>query len=474
MDVAGGGNGAHRIAPMRRSAQHERDPAALPVRAWVTSRAGARLDPGMNMEPLPEGATASGARIRIDPSQCRQTLLGFGGAFTEAAAVALERLPAAVRAEALRAYFGPGGAGYTLCRTHINSCDFALGNYAYSETPADHMLAHFSIERDRQRLIPLIRDALQLATRPVRLLASPWSPPAWMKTNGQMNRGGCLRPECRDTWARYLARYLQAYASEGFPLWGITVQNEPEAAQKWDSCLYTGAQERDFIRDHLGPTLAREGLGDVRILAWDHNKDALERRAADVFADPGAARYTWGLGFHWYTGDHFEALDAVHARFPQAHLVFTEGCQEGGVKLGSWELGERYGHAIIGDLNHWTEGWIDWNMVLDRQGGPNHVGNYCDAPIIADAEGGTLHYQSAYFYLCHFSRFLPPGSVWVESRVEDCTLECVAARHPDGSLVAVVMNRGEREQPVRLECRGAAYPTRLPAHAIATFVWEHA
>ncbi len=399
-----------------------------------------------------------------------QPMLGFGGAFTEAAAYALSQLSPTRREEALQAYFNPEtGSGYTFCRTHINSCDFALGNYAYNETDGDFKLKTFDISRDRKLLIPMIRDAQRIAGQPLRLLASPWSPPAWMKTTGEMNNGGKLRPECRQAWALYFARYIQAYAAEGIDIWGVTVQNEPQAKQTWDSCIYSHEEQRDFVRDYLGPTLRREGLSQVKILVWDHNRDEMFDCAQVILSDPETAQYVWGVGFHWYSGDDFTNVARVREAFPDVHLVFTEGCQEDGVKLGSWELGERYAHEIIGDLNHGTTAWIDWNMVLDAQGGPNHVGNFCDAPIIADADKDAVHYQNAYHYLRHFSRAIRPGALLLKSQSSHPGLETVACRNQDGTTEVIVLNRSEETIPFQLRGTHLAANAEIPTRAIATY-----
>jgi glucosylceramidase len=413
----------------------------------------------------------SGAVVEIDPRTRYQTIIGFGGSFTEAAAVTFDKLPAARQAELLRAYFdSESGHGYTLCRTHINSCDFALGNYAYDEVEGDVELQHFSIEHDRQALLPMIKAAFGVAHDPLKMLASPWSPPAWMKTNGEMNHGGRLKPEYRPAWADYYCRYIEAYAAEGIPIWGLTVQNEPEAKQTWDSCLYTAEEERDFVRDHLGPALARHRLNDVRLLIWDHNRDVMFARAKTVFDDPEAAQYVWGTGFHWYeTPQRFDNVQRVHDAYPDKHLIFTEGCQEGGPHLGEWGLGERYAHAMLNDLNAWTEGWIDWNLLLDERGGPNHVGNYCSAPIIADTQTGELLYQSSYYYIGHFARFIRPGARRIGCRVTAEDLEAAAFRDLDGELVVVVLNRSDVAIPFALTLGDRVMPSESPARSIQTF-----
>ena len=426
----------------------------------------------VDLSPLtPTFGTAGLPSVWIDTNKVFQTLEGFGGAFTEAAAVTWQKLSPARQQEVLRDYFDPQqGHGYTLCRVHMNSCDFALGNYAHLDTPGDVDLATFSIDRDRQALLPFIKAALQTANQPVKLLASPWSPPAWMKSNGQMNQGGHLLTEFRQAWARCYVRFIQEYASEGVPIWAVSVQNEPAARQTWDSCIYSAEEERDFVRDFLGPELAQAGLGHIKIVIWDHNRDHLAERASVVYSDPQAAKYVWGAGFHWYGEPHFEQVQLTHDAWPDKQLLFTEGCQEGGPHAGSWDLGERYAHNIINDLNRWTVGWIDWNLVLDETGGPNHVGNLCSAPLLIDAANDTLLHQSSYYYLGHFSRFIKPGAKRVLCATSRQDLESTAFVNPDGSVAVVVMNRTEAAICFALRMDGAEVTTELPPHSIATYL----
>jgi len=409
--------------------------------------------------------------VELHADRLFQEIEGFGGAFTEACAHTLQGMSPEKREEIINAYFHPeNGLGYSLCRTHINSCDFSLGNYSYDEVEGDTDLAHFTIERDRELLIPLIKAARNIEGASFKVLASPWSPPAWMKTTGEMNHGGKLKPECRDAWARYFCKYIDAYADEGIPIWGVTVQNEPEAVQKWDSCIYTAEEEGDFVKSHLGPRFDEAGLQRVKIIIWDHNKDRIYERATKTLSDPRAAKYIWGIGFHWYSGGDFENLARTHGAFPDKKLIFTEGCQEHGVKLGSWKLGERYGRAIIGDLNNWTVGWIDWNMALNEQGGPNHAGNFCDAPVIADTPTDTIYYQSAFYYLGHFSKYIRPGARRIGCVSASRHLEVVAFRNTDGETAVVVMNRTNDEIPFVLKEGGFSCKTASPARSIQTYI----
>ena len=440
---------------------------------WLTARdLQERLAPQPAKTLEPHDDNISGVTtVWVDDLVTYQEIEGFGGAFTEAAAVTLQKMPADKQEEILRAYFDPeNGNAYTLCRTHINSCDFALGNYAYCEKDGDTALSTFSIEHDRQALLPMIQRAQALAQGKMHLFASPWSPPAWMKTTDRMNRGGKLKQECRQAWADYYVRFIEEYEKEEVGIWGLTVQNEPEATQSWDSCVYSPTEERDFVRDHLGPTLEKANLGHVKLIIWDHNRERIYDRAKVVFSDPEAAKYVWGTGFHWYVANVFENVQRTHDAWPDKKLLFTEGCQEGGPHTGSWLTGERYAGSVIQDLNHWTVGWTDWNLILDETGGPNHVGNFCSAPILADTGTGEVRYQSSYYYLGHFSRFIRPGAKRILTTASRDDLEVTACKNPDGSQVAVIMNRSENQIPFTLLFNQGRAAIEIPRRSILTVV----
>jgi glucosylceramidase len=447
-------------------------PSAM-IRHFLTARdSSARLSeqaqaaPNVSDKPL--------ASLWVDSQRQFQTLLGCGGAFTEAAAVTWQKLSLPVQQQVLVDYFSKSaGHGYRLCRVHMNSCDFALGNYAHVEQAGDTTLASFNIERDKQAVLPFIKAARAVAGEDIHLLVSPWSPPAWMKTNGQMNHGGRLRPEYALAWAHCYVKFIQAYAAEGVPVWGVSVQNEPDATQRWDSCIYSAEEERDFVRDFLGPALASAGLGHVRIIIWDHNRDLMVERASVVYADPEAAKYVWGTGFHWYGENHFDHVQQVHDAWPDKHMLFTEGCQEGGAHLGEWELGERYACSIINDLNRWTVGWIDWNLVLDERGGPNHVGNLCSAPIMVDTAHDALLHQSSYYYLGHFSRFIQPGARRVLCAATLQDIETTAFVNPDASIAVIAMNRTKHAIAFKLSTSGQCAIAELPPRSIATYLVTH-
>ncbi|QFT90404.1 Glucuronoxylanase XynC precursor [Bacillus sp. THAF10] len=409
--------------------------------------------------------------IKLFPNQQYQQWLGFGGAFTEAAAYNWSQLSETNKSAIIHAYFNKEtGLGYNLGRTAIHSSDFALGNYTYVEE-GDVNLETFNIEREQKYVLPFIQAAESEAQETITILASPWSPPAWMKTNNEMNNGGKLLDEYREAWANYYVKYVKAMEAKGVAIWGISVQNEPEATQVWDSCIYTAEEERDFVKNYLGPIMEKNGLGDKKIIIWDHNRDVIVERATTVLSDPEAAKYVWGTGNHWYVSEEFANLSKVHEAFPDKHLLFTEGCIEGGVKLGAWHTGERYARNIIGDMNNWLEGFIDWNLVLDMQGGPNHVGNYCDAPIIVDTEQDDVHFNSSYYYIGHFSKFIKPGAKRIAHETELEEVSLVAFRNEDESIAVVLLNETEMAKETSLELEGNVMNLAIPGRCITTVVF---
>ena len=410
------------------------------------------------------------SKITIEPKNQRQEILGFGGSFTEASSSIYKELDKEKKEEIIESYFGKNGNKYSMARTHINSCDFSLGNYAHVEDENDLELKTFSLERNKISLIPMINDALKKRKNKIKIMASPWSPPAWMKTTGEMNFGGKLKSEYRDTWANYYCKFIENCEKENVPIWGLSIQNEPEAKQTWDSCLYTAEEERDFIKDHLGPSLEKHNLLDRKVIIWDHNRDVMVERARTVLSDPDAAKYVWGTGFHWYCGDHFDNVQKVHDEFPDKQLIFTEGCQEGGPHIGSWDLGERYATSIINDLNRWTVAWIDWNLILNEQGGPNHVGNYCSAPIIVDTRSQDLLYQSSYYYIGHFSRFILPGDKIINSKNTNDIVDVLSSINDQNIVNTVIQNKNESRVEINYYRGNVNSVFSIPGRSIVTVV----
>lgn len=411
-------------------------------------------------------------QVSIYPTVRRQRFQGFGGAFTEAAAYCYQQLPDSKRRAFMDAYFGPEGLRYSVGRTHLNSCDFSLGNYACLEGPED---SFFRTERDQKYLIPMIQDAQKAAGHSIGLLASPWSPPAFMKTNHDMNHGGSLKEEYRELWAACMAKYVAFYRSQGCAVNMVSVQNEPAAVQTWDSCIYSGEEEGEFSL-LLRRALDTAGCGDVQVLAWDHNKDLFVYRAEDTLSVPGAGQALAGFALHWYTGDHFDAIRFVKERWPDKAVWFTEGCVEYSRFDGMTpqQKAEMYAHDIIGNLNAGISGSIDWNLLLDAKGGPNHVGNFCEAPVMLNADGSDFDIMSEYYYIGHFSRYIQPGAVCLGSSVYSSALEASAFENPDGSRVTVLLNRTGEDQPVSVtENAKDGFQFTLAPHTIATLQWDH-
>lgn len=448
-----------------------------PLRAGNWSVVETARDNGHRLAPIaaPAAATAKSGAITVDTSKRFQEIYGFGGALTESSAWVLAQLPADKRLEVIRRYYDQkDGIGYTLGRTHMNSCDFSLNIWSLADVPHDYDLHSFTLEPMRKWLMPLLQDARKAAGGDAnfKLLVSPWAPPAWMKNNVRADDGGELRWDFAAPWANFYVKFVQAMQKEeNFPIWAFTVQNEPEAKQRWESCLFTPEQERDFVKNHLGPAFEKAGLlGKVKLLGWDHNRDRMEARADAMLSDPDCAKYLWGLGLHWYVSNDFEASSRVHARYPDKALLFTEGCWEGGDKLGVWEHGEGYATQMIGDFKNWVGGYIDWNIVLDQRGGPNHVGNFCDAPVIVDTNTKEVRYSAAFYYIGHFSKFVKPGAHRIASSGGPDKLQSIAFQNPDRSVVVIVMNESDAARSVAIDVSGDVRTGELPARAIQTWV----
>jgi glucosylceramidase len=432
---------------------------------------------GAAFKPMPQPLETQ-VCIFADPDKTFQTFLGIGGALTDASAETFAKLPKDKQQELLQAYFdAKKGIGYNFARTNIHSCDFSSDTYTYI-TEGDVALKTFNVQHDRQFRIPFIKQAIAAAGGKLTLFASPWSPPAFMKTNNDILHGGKLKREFYQPWANYYTKFIKAYEAEGIPIWGISIQNEPMATQKWESCIYSAEEERDFLKNYLGPTMKREGLANKKIIGWDHNRDLLYQRASTLLDDPEAAKYLWGIGFHWYepwSGGEpmYDNLKLVNEAFPGTNLLFTEGCKEKFdlEKVNDWQLGEKYGANMIHDFNNGSVGFTDWNVLLDETGGPNHVGNFCFAPIIGNTKTGELIYTNEYYYIGHFSKFIKPGAKRIVAAASRSQLMTTAFKNPDGSVVVIVMNDGEKQIPYFLWINGKAAEATALAHSIMTLVF---
>lgn len=410
--------------------------------------------------------------VNLYPQITDQRFEGFGGAFTDAAGAVFGSMTGASQRALLDNYFDEAQLGYCLARLPLDSCDFSTRQYEALSDPADRAMDAFSLAETERHILPFLRAAQHRRGAPLELLVSPWSPPAFMKSNGQRTRGGKLKPEMRDFWAEYLCRYIRELRGLGLLVRRMTLQNEPAATQPWDSCLYTAEEERDFLKQHLAPALRRYGLEDLEVYLWDHNKERLFERASVVCADPEAAALVAGFAFHWYSGDHFEAVELAHRQFPGKKLILSEACIEYSKFSAEKPLAnaQKYAHDIIGNLNAGMTAFYDWNLVLDERGGPNYVNNFCDAPYLYDTGRQKLLRRPALDYLWHFSHYLRPGSVRIAlSRYTD-ELEATAFRTPEGELACVLLNRTARQLPVHLRLEGQIADLVCAPESIATLV----
>lgn len=418
--------------------------------------------------------------IEVDSNVTFQKHMGFGGAFTEAAAYTLANTTEDNQKDIIKAYFDKeAGLKYNLGRTTIHGCDFSLEPYTYIEE-GDDELKTFDMSRDDEAIIPMLNAAQDVAGEKMILLCSPWSPPAFMKDNKDINHGGKLLKEYYANWAKYMVKYIKTMLDKGMNISMVSVQNEPAATQTWASCIFDATEEAEFACDYLYPELEKEGLADtVKIIIWDHNRDLMYRRVKESMAYDKADERIWGVGYHWYCCNKSENLSMVHKAYPDMHILFTEGCVElvnvsGATSskegAGAWVHGETYGRNIINDFNNYSEGWIDWNLILNEQGGPNYVGNYCEAPVMVDRNTNRVMYNTSYYYIGHFSRYIEPGALRLQcfNDVEN-GLYSVAYKNPDGTIVVVAQNESDDERNVALVVDGKGADVVLPGHSITTY-----
>ena len=439
--------------------------------------------------------------ITINTEEKFQTITGFGGSFTEASASLLNRLSKENRKKILDAYFSKDGANYSLTRTHIASCDFSLSNYTYAKVENDLLLEKFTIEDDKDDLIPMILEAKAISKEGFNIIASPWTAPPWMKVN-KAYVGGKLSPEFNDSFALYFSKYLEAYKKEGIAIWGVTIINEPHGnGNNWESTHFSPEEMTLFVQNHLGPKLEKDGWGDVKIFGYDQNRAGLPEWVDEMYKNEATSKYFAGTAIHWYesTYDFFpEALQYAHKKAPNKYLIETEGCVDSEIphwqddawywKKEATDWGwdwasekdkhlhpkyapvNRYATDIIGCLNNWVDGWIDWNMVLDRQGGPNWFKNWCVAPVIVDPEKDEVYFTPLYYVMAHFSKFMRPGAVKIGCTISNSELMATAVINPDGSIAVVIFNPTEKSQSIQLKIEKEIKIITIDAKALKTIV----
>ena len=461
-----------------------------------------------------EAAHLESGVINVYPQMEYQVIEGFGAAITEASAYLLSTLDPDIRKKFLKEFFGEEGSKYRFVRTHIDSCDFALSEYQAVENPvADPEFTSFTIDRDRKYIIPVIKEALEInqnaGNEPISVLLSPWSPPYQWKTapEKQINdaavyggiqkeesleenkpsrvNGGSLKPEYYGSWARYLVKYVQAYLEEGIPVTMLTMQNESIAATDWDSCVWTAGEQKKFLTENLYPEFKKADLLDkVGIFIWDHNKERVLEWSMDMLDDT-TMEMVAGIAFHWYSGDHFEAVQMTHEKFPGKTLMLSECCvlhrpgqasfyEEFGVprtmlpEHAEEKDAQDYAHDIIGNLNAGMNRWIDWNICVDEKGGPRHKPMGFAAGCIV--EGHTYSKKMTYYYIRQFSEYIKPGAKRIGFSRCDDKVEITAAKNKDDSITIVLLNRGNEDGFYAVRMNGDIIKICVPAGTISTVV----
>lgn len=406
--------------------------------------------------------------IKIYPDIKYQDILGFGGAFTEASGYSLTNTNGDIYNKIINEYFSIDGLNYSFCRTHVGSCDFCLNSYSYLKK---NDINTFSIERDKKWIIPMIKKALEVKNN-IKILASPWSPPAFMKNTRMLILGGELLKKYYDLYAKYLAQYIIEYKKENINIEYISIQNEAEAIQLWESCLYKVENEMEFANNYLKPQFQKDKL-NTKILVWDHNKQSLfSRFDASMKLDKNSID---GIACHWYSGDYFEEIKLVKEKYPDKLIIHTEGCTGYSNYREEDEImnGEIYGHDIIGDLNAGVNGFIDWNMVLNFDGGPNHKKNYCNSPIMINKENNGYIKNLTFYYIGQFSKYIKQGARRIGFSKFTDKIEVTSFLNPDNSIVIVLMNRNNENIEYNLSIHDKNFHDNLDKHCIVTFIIEN-
>ena len=438
--------------------------------------------------------------IKLDPSQKFQTITGFGGAFTEASASLLNKISKKNRDRIIQAYFSEEGANYSLTRTHMNSCDFSLSHYSYSPVEDDEALEHFTIKDDKDDLIPMIKDAMKASKNGFKIVASPWTAAPWMKDNKAWV-GGKLLPKYYDTWALFFSKYIDAYKEEGIDIWGFTVENEPLGnSNNWESMHFSPDEMTNFVQYYLGPRLKKDNHA-VKILGYDQNREHLNEWVDSMFGTKESSKYFDGTAVHWYASTYevyAKELQYAHSKAPNKHLIQLEACIDSQVPVWQddawywkkeatdwgWNWAPekdkhmhpkyvpvyRYARDIIGCLNNWVDGWVDWNMVLDKQGGPNWFKNWCIAPVIVDPESDEVYFTPLYYTMAHFSKYIRPKASVIGLQNSDKEIQVTAAQNEDGSIAVIVFNGGNLQKSFKLLLAEKETIININAQAIQTIV----
>jgi glucosylceramidase len=443
------------------------------AQAWITTGDQSRL---LSQEPdLPIRSTPDTTRIVIDVDEgtSYQEIVGFGAAMTDASAYLISNKLGAQRDPIMRELFGRNpGLGLSFMRVPMGASDFSSTHYSYDDVPAgqsDSALVHFSIDADRTDKLPALKQALAINPQ-LKLVASPWSPPGWMKTTGSLIQG-TLRPQAYGSFADYFRKFIQAYATEGVPIFAVTMQNEPA----FEPNNYPGMRldppvRAEVIGKHVGPLFASAGI-QAQILDWDHNWD-LPNQPLAVLADSAARRYVSAVAWHCYKGD-IGVQETVHAAYPAKDAYFTECSGGAWAPVFADNLKYFVGTLVIGSTRGWAKGVALWNLALDENAGP-HLGGCgnCRGVITINSATGFVTRNVEYYSLAHASQFVKPGAHRIASTTNVSGLQSVAFKNADdGSKVLIVLNTAAAEVPFAAHFGGKAFLHAIPAGAVVTFRW---
>jgi glucosylceramidase len=440
------------------------------ARVWLTTPDRSQLLT-LQKDPLHFSASANTLpTIDVNDDQQYQPIDGFGFAVTGGSAQLLMRMDPAQRGALLRELFAASGEDIAVSylRVSIGSSDMNGNVYSYDDLPegqTDGEVAKFSLGPDRMDVIPILKEILAINPH-IRILGSPWSAPAWMKTN-QNSKGGTLKPEFYGAYAEYFVKYIQAMKAEGIPIDAVTVQNEPLNPKNTPSMVVFAAQEDTFIAKYLGPAFQRAGI-DTKILLYDHNADA-PSYPLSILADHEASKFVDGIAFHLYGGD-VSTLTKVHDEYPNKNLYLTEQSvtEAPGDPLG---IAAAVSWVMVGATRNWSRNVLLWNLAADPNNGP-HTNNGgctgCRGAITLD--GNKVTRNVAYYTVAHFSKFVPPASVRIGSNELE-QLGDVAFRTPDGKIVLVLSNTANFPTTVSVRYHGKVFTTTLPEESVGTYVW---
>uniref|UniRef100_A0A6P7FTB9 Glucosylceramidase n=2 Tax=Diabrotica virgifera virgifera TaxID=50390 RepID=A0A6P7FTB9_DIAVI len=434
---------------------------------------------------LPEQKKTNAKKVYVYTKE-HQEIHGFGGAFTDSTGINVNSLNEGAKENLLRSYFGKDGIEYTLGRVPIGASDFGLRAYSYAES-YDPSLKNFTLApEDFQYKIPLIQKANQLAGRPIRLIGSAWSSPIWMKVIPKYATiFGTLRSDMYQPWANYHLKFLEAYKQNNVTFWGLTTGNQPTIGYitfNIPGLAMGPTQLGRWISQNLGPTLKKSEFSDLKIITLDDQRLFLPLWLVDMFLFvPGAKQYIDGIGVHWYLDSISPTfdLDLTHNFYSDKFIIGTEGCRgnipfEPDVILGSWQRGEDYVKSIMENLQHWVTGWIDWNMALDLVGGPSHYNTNADSPIIVNKTAGEFYKQPMFYIMGHFSKFVPPGSKFLEVSQYDSAKTTVAFRRPDGGIAILIANTKDYDIDVAIIDRNknrGQINIHLTRHSMSSIVY---